>query len=225
MLPAAFMGQLTAMPEPLTDRQQQILEHIREHLRRHGRSPTVPEIAVALDFHSPNGMTCHLEALARKGWIENDLAASRGIRLTMAALHAIGDAGLDLSLELRKRDVDIAALRRRLEETDKLRESLEERVRRAEGLAAAVRQTVARLESFLVLEAGRQPAKAEGLEAALSLLRGHLGPVLGDEAALAAAAVLEASLGHPGRCRSSGQSRGCQLCDTVAAYQNLERPA
>jgi LexA DNA binding domain len=213
------------MPEPLTDRQQQILDHIREHLRRHCRPPTVPEIAVALDFPSPNGVTCHLEALARKGWIEKDMAASRGIRLTTAALQATGDGGLALSQELRKRDVDIVALRRRLEEADRLRKSLEERVRRAEGLAAAVRQTVARLESFLVLEAGRQPAKAEGLEAALSLLRGHLGPVLGDETALVAAAVLEASLLHPGRCRSGGKAKVCQLCDAVVAYQNLHRPA
>lgn len=213
------------MPEPLTDRQQQILDQIREHLRLHGRSPTVPEITVALDFPSPNGVTCHLEALARKGWIEKDLADSRGIRVTTAALHATGDGGLALSQELRKRDVDIAALRRRLEEADKLRESLEERVRRAEGLAAAVRQSVARLESFLVLEAGRQPAKAAGLEGALSLLRGHLGPVLGDETARAAAAVIEASLLHPGRCHSGGKARGCQLCDAVAAYQNLQGPA
>jgi repressor LexA len=88
------------MPEPLTDHQQQILDYGREHLRLHGRSPTVPEIAVALDFPSPNGVTCHLETLARKGWIENDLAASRGIRLTTAALHATGDGGLALSLEL-----------------------------------------------------------------------------------------------------------------------------
>ena len=207
------------MPAPLTDHQRQSLEHIRNHLGVHGRPPTVREVADAFAFQSPNGVRCHLEALARKGYIERDAFTSRGIRLNPAALPTAGDNGLDLSQELRRRDEEIAALRRRLEDGEKAQEALVVRKGRAEGLAAAVRQAVTRLETFLALEVERQPAKVEGLEAALRGLREHLVPVLGDEAARTAAAVLEAAIPHTERCRSGGRSGVCRLCDAVVAYR------
>lgn len=215
------MGQLTTMPEPLTDRQQQMLDFIRDHLRRHGRPPTLQEIAAALDFHSANAVTCHLEALVRKGWIA---LTGRGIRLTAAAMQAGEDSGTRLAQKVREQEAELLALRRRLEEAEKVRQALEDRSRRAEGLAAAVRQAVVHLETFLTLEAQRQPAKAEGLEVALGILRGHLGPVLGDEAARVAAAVLEVAPLHAERCRSASRPGVCSLCDAVAAYCKLHAP-
>jgi DNA-binding MarR family transcriptional regulator len=212
------------MLEPLTDRQQQMLDFVRDHLRRHGRPPTLQEIAAALDFHSANAVTCHLEALVRKGWIEKDVHTGRGIRLTAAALQAGRDSGNRLAQKVREQEAELLALRRRLEEAEKTRQSLEDRLRRAEGLAAAVRQAVVRLETFLALEAQRQPAKAAGLEVALGILRGHLGPVLGDEAARVAAAVLEVAPLHAERCRSAGRPGECRLCDAVAAYCKLHAP-
>ncbi len=67
---------------PLTTRQQQILDWIREHLDSTGLPPTRAELCQAMGFRSPNAAEDHLRALARKGAIELLAGASRGIRLT-----------------------------------------------------------------------------------------------------------------------------------------------
>ncbi|MEN5161787.1 transcriptional repressor LexA [Achromobacter spanius] len=69
------------MASKLTDRQQQILDLIRQTVVRTGFPPTRAEIAQALGFRSPNAAEDHLKALARKGAIELTAGASRGIRL------------------------------------------------------------------------------------------------------------------------------------------------
>jgi repressor LexA len=68
----------------LTKRQEQILELIREHVHSTGYPPTRAEIASELGFRSANAAEEHLRALARKGAIEMDKGASRGIRLPEA---------------------------------------------------------------------------------------------------------------------------------------------
>lgn len=73
------------MVSKLTDRQQQILDLIRQTVARTGFPPTRAEIAQALGFRSPNAAEDHLKALARKGAIELTAGASRGIRLKDAA--------------------------------------------------------------------------------------------------------------------------------------------
>lgn len=65
----------------LTARQQEILDLIRDTLRRTGIPPTRVEISRALGFRSPNAAEDHLKALARKGAIELAAGTSRGIRL------------------------------------------------------------------------------------------------------------------------------------------------
>lgn len=67
---------------PLTPRQAEILEMIREFMADTGMPPTRAEIADALGFRSANAAEEHLKALARKGAIELLPGASRGIRLT-----------------------------------------------------------------------------------------------------------------------------------------------
>jgi len=67
----------------LTKRQRQILDLIREWIRRNDRPPTRMEICEALGFRSPNAAEDHLRALARKGAIELVPGASRGIRLLL----------------------------------------------------------------------------------------------------------------------------------------------
>lgn len=67
--------------EELTDRQQEILDLIREQVEETGSPPTRAEIAKQLGFKSPNAAEQHLRALARKGAIELVPGASRGIRL------------------------------------------------------------------------------------------------------------------------------------------------
>lgn len=70
----------------LTDRQQQILDLIREAVKNTGFPPTRAEIAQTLGFKSANAAEDHLRALARKGVIELTAGASRGIRLTKLAM-------------------------------------------------------------------------------------------------------------------------------------------
>lgn len=66
---------------PLTERQAEILELIRDTIEETGMPPTRAEIAKALGFKSANSAEEHLRALARKGVIELVSGASRGIRL------------------------------------------------------------------------------------------------------------------------------------------------
>ncbi len=70
--------------DPLTPRQAQILQLIREYGEATGFPPTRAEIAQAMGFRSPNAAEEHLRALARKGAIEMQAGASRGIRLKEA---------------------------------------------------------------------------------------------------------------------------------------------
>jgi len=79
----------------LTDRQQQILDLIREAVINTGFPPTRAEIAQTLGFKSANAAEDHLRALARKGVIELTAGASRGIRLTEAAADFYGDGEID----------------------------------------------------------------------------------------------------------------------------------
>ena len=67
--------------ENLTDRQHQVLEHIREHIRRRGMPPSRSELAKSLGLAFGSAVNYHLRALARKGWIELTPGLDRGIRL------------------------------------------------------------------------------------------------------------------------------------------------
>ena len=67
--------------EKLTNRQQQVLDVIRQHIGDTGMPPTRADIARELGFKSANAAEEHLKALARKGAIEVIPGASRGIRL------------------------------------------------------------------------------------------------------------------------------------------------
>jgi len=67
--------------EKLTQRQQQVLDIVRQHIDETGYPPTRADIAHKLGFKSANAAEEHLKALARKGAIEMIAGASRGIRL------------------------------------------------------------------------------------------------------------------------------------------------
>ena len=66
-------------PLPLTDRQRQVLEFIKNNMAFF--SPTVREIAAAMSIKSPHGVTVHLEALERKGRIRIAKGKPRGIEV------------------------------------------------------------------------------------------------------------------------------------------------
>lgn len=74
--------------KPLTERQQQIMDLIREGVER-GRAPTVREIAQACGIASPNGVMCHLRALEKKGHITRE-RHSRNISLVARGLPLLG---------------------------------------------------------------------------------------------------------------------------------------
>jgi len=66
---------------PLTPRQQQIFDFIREKISDTGMPPTRAEIAEYFGFKSANAAEEHLKALAKKSYIEMLPGTSRGIRL------------------------------------------------------------------------------------------------------------------------------------------------
>lgn len=66
---------------PLTPRQKQIFDLIKERISDTGMPPTRAEIADFFGFKSANAAEEHLKALAKKGYIEMLAGTSRGIRL------------------------------------------------------------------------------------------------------------------------------------------------
>ena len=78
------------MESPLTARQAEILEIIRNYIAETGRPPSRPELAKLLGIASTNGVFKHLDALARKGAIELSPNAARGIRVVDEGLPLVG---------------------------------------------------------------------------------------------------------------------------------------
>ena len=68
----------------LTSRQQQVLDLIRSTVRDTGMPPTRADICDHFGFRSPTAAEDHLQAIARKGWVELLPGRSRGIRLVDA---------------------------------------------------------------------------------------------------------------------------------------------
>ena len=80
---------------PLTPRQSQIFDLIKEKISETGMPPTRAEIADFFGFKSANAAEEHLKALAKKGYIEMLAGTSRGIRLA-EQFQEHEDAGLPL---------------------------------------------------------------------------------------------------------------------------------
>ena len=75
---------------PLTPRQEQIFDLIKERISDVGMPPTRAEIADFFGFKSANAAEEHLKALAKKGYIEMMPGTSRGIRLAEQFVEAEG---------------------------------------------------------------------------------------------------------------------------------------
>lgn len=67
--------------EGLTQRQTEILDFIRETVRRTGMAPTRAEVALRFGFKSKNAAADHLRALEQKGYVKLYPELSRGIQL------------------------------------------------------------------------------------------------------------------------------------------------
>ena len=67
--------------KPLTDRQHMLLDAIITYLRAHDSYPTIRELGAAMEINSTNGVSDHLKALAKKGYIERGADQARAIRV------------------------------------------------------------------------------------------------------------------------------------------------
>ncbi len=76
--------------EPLTRRQQQILQWIEGQIAKQGLPPTRAELQQAFQFRSPNAAESHLRTLARKGYLRLQEGRARGIQLLHQVLEETG---------------------------------------------------------------------------------------------------------------------------------------
>jgi len=67
------------MPEPLTERQQQILEYLKSSQRKTGVMPSTREIQHFFNFASQTAAMSHLRALERKGVIQRLPGKARAV--------------------------------------------------------------------------------------------------------------------------------------------------
>jgi repressor LexA len=67
---------------PLTERQAEILEYLRDEIDRRGLPPTIREIGEQFGIRSTKGVEDHLAALERKGFILREKGKSRAIEIT-----------------------------------------------------------------------------------------------------------------------------------------------
>jgi len=71
------------MSNDLTQRQIEVLVCVADFIHGNGKAPTLREIGAMLGIGSPNGVFCHLHALANKGvLLLAEEARSRDIKLT-----------------------------------------------------------------------------------------------------------------------------------------------
>jgi repressor LexA len=76
----------------LTQRQQMVLDFIRQSITDRGYPPTLREIGARMGIRSTNGVNDHLRALERKGYLTREDMKSRALRPTHLAAQALGDA-------------------------------------------------------------------------------------------------------------------------------------
>lgn len=69
------------MPEGLTERQRQVLQFIKDEIRRRGYPPSVREIGEAIGLSSSSTVHGHLARLEEKGYIRRDPTKPRAIEV------------------------------------------------------------------------------------------------------------------------------------------------
>lgn len=85
------------MKKHLTARQRHILEYIIRHIEQHGYPPTIREIAPPFGIKSLRGVTVHLDALERKGYIRRG-RTSRSIQVLRIPEHNTAETLVKLPL-------------------------------------------------------------------------------------------------------------------------------
>lgn len=74
------------MSDGLTERQRQVLQHIRDEIRAKGYPPSVREIGEAIGLSSSSTVHGHLARLEEKGYLRRDPTKPRAIELLGEAL-------------------------------------------------------------------------------------------------------------------------------------------
>ena len=78
----------------LTQRQQMVLDFIRQSIHDRGYPPTLREIGARMGIRSTNGVNDHLRALERKGYLTREDMKSRALRPTGLDAQAVVDDGV-----------------------------------------------------------------------------------------------------------------------------------
>ena len=75
---------------PLTARQSEVLAAIASSIADRGYPPSIRELAglVGLSVEFPNGITGHVRALIRKGYVSRDAGVARGLRVISRSPHS-----------------------------------------------------------------------------------------------------------------------------------------
>ena len=88
----------------LTQRQQMVLDFIRQSISDRGYPPTLREIGARMGIRSTNGVNDHLRALERKGYLTREDMKSRALRPTSLGARSLGD---DAVSDAPANDVDL----------------------------------------------------------------------------------------------------------------------
>ncbi len=88
------------MPTPLTERQNEALEFVREHIREQRKPPTFAEIGRALGIRSTNAVSKLVRALVDKGHLAHTPHVAHGISLADTDPLAAGNSAAPLLLVL-----------------------------------------------------------------------------------------------------------------------------
>jgi repressor LexA len=78
----------------LTQRQQMVLDFIRQSIHDRGYPPTLREIGARMGIRSTNGVNDHLRALERKGYLTREDMKSRALRPTNLGTPALAENGV-----------------------------------------------------------------------------------------------------------------------------------
>jgi repressor LexA len=82
LTPLHTFSKLYSYMQGLTDRQQMVLDYIRQSITDRGYPPTLREIGARMGIRSTNGVNDHLRALERKGYLTREDMKSRALRPT-----------------------------------------------------------------------------------------------------------------------------------------------
>ncbi|MFO0664717.1 MAG: transcriptional repressor LexA [Polyangiaceae bacterium] len=91
----------------LTQRQQMVLDFIRQSISDRGYPPTLREIGARMGIRSTNGVNDHLRALERKGYLTREDMKSRALRpTTLGRVPGAGAPGAEGGEALTEVDID-----------------------------------------------------------------------------------------------------------------------